>query len=237
VKQGRETGRVIGKSRGIRIAAAPVDAWRRLQNANIAVRRWRVRRYVAYVARHATNRDLASEHYYDKIYSEAVLYTRDIETRLAYLVGPRRAERIILAEGRRARRPFRSALLVFLGAGAQFGPLSLTSEGVLTTAAGCVLLVAGAIVGRHQTRRAIDGFFRNKKGSGSSVLGLLTPAGRRSAVRQERNFPASVLLEPYGESLVGRLREKPETIETALLLAEEFDGTISELLETARRLD
>lgn len=195
-----------------------------------------MRRYVAYVARHATNRDLASEHYYDKIYSEASLYAQGIETRLAYLVGVRRAEKIVLAEGRRARRPFRAAFLVVLVAGTQSGLLSLSSEGVLTTAIGCALLVTGAIVGRHRARQAIGGFFPSGNTSGSSVLGLLTPAGRRSAVRQEQNFPAGVLLEPYGESLIGRLCETHETLETALLLAEEFDGTVSELLETARRL-
>jgi hypothetical protein len=201
------------------------------------VRRWRVRRYVSYVARHATNRDLASEHYYDKIYSEAALYTRGIETRLAGLIGPRRAEKVILAEGRRARRPFRVAFLMVLGVGTQSGLLSLTGEGVLVGAVGCGLLVTGAVVGRYRAGRAIDGFSRNKSGAGTSVLGLLTPAGRRAAVRQEKNFPAWVLLEPYGESLMGRLRETPETLETALLLAEEFDGTITELLDTARRLD
>ena len=200
-------------------------------------RRWRMRRYRAFVARHAVRDDEAAEHYYDKIYSEAILYAQSVETRLACLVGAGRAERILLAESRRARAPFRIALLSWALTTWSLGLFVFSVTGVLNGAAGLVLLLVGTGTGRWRARRVINGFRERRGSSLCGVLDTLTPSGRRRALRRGAEFPAQVLLERCGQIILERIGADPATVETALLLAEEFDGTITELLDTARCLN
>jgi hypothetical protein len=203
-----------------------------------ALRNWRIRRWQAYLARHATSREPSADDYYDKMYRFYYEETALARSSLVDLVGEKTATSILLSESTRTRLPVRGAVFLwwlwFLGG----NPLLSVGRVIIAI----TLLVAVAGIGSSRGSRTVKRVFGDRRANfaenTTAVLDSLTGWGRRKALRRILEFPASTLTTGDRALLLSRLpRFSASELETVEKLAEEYDGTIGELLETARLLD
>lgn len=207
---------------------------RRYQN----LRNWRIRRWQAYLARHATSRDPAAEHYYDKAYNYYYEQTGRVHSDLSSLLGKRRATNILLSESVRTRLPGRLLRYTWWWFILTASPWSSIGRAITSL---CLLVVAIGVNSSNGARAAKRNFaaeYVRLDGDMTSVLKTLTPWGRRAVLRRTLEFPARTLTTGNRSLLLPGLPHLTEgEMETIEKLAEEYDGTLRELLETARLLD
>lgn len=204
------------------------------------IQRWRtarVQRFFRYVGARIAYGDPAWPNYFTKLALSAQdsLYQahRRLGERYSYAV----VDRLFLAQAWRVRlarhgvRALDGALFVMVVRN------ELPLSGVVAT----FLLVGAARAGSNalDSTRA-ETFYRHVTSNRDSAFDAFSARIRRRALRQGRHhLPASTLLDHPHRALVLRALglTTADLSETALALADEFDGTAYELLEAAAALE
>lgn len=195
---------------------------------------WRFRRWQAYLARHASRRDEGSEHYYNKIYNYNVEKAARVRTVLAELVGEKTATRLLLLDSWQTRLPWRVAYGTWLVTTAHTSAWGSLPGGVLAVFALVPVIALGNFTGERAAKRVVGNrspFYDDPL----AVLGSLNRTGRFLVRRNAKRLPAKVLATPghrYVRNVLSGL--SASELETVEKLSPEFEGTVGELLTTAK---
>lgn len=196
--------------------------------------RRRVERFFAAVAHTLANDDPASEHYYWKISSQKQVQFQRKREGLVAVLGADATDHMLGVLSRRTRAPRRIVVLTLILLWLAPEPFALGQAPLLMLGTPLALLLGSILLSRSKRRVAkllgsCDGY---------PLDDFLYGDIRRSVRRHSRHVPAAALSpHPQREVLAAHLGEHdPDTLEIAGKLAEEFDGTAVELLETARNL-
>lgn len=195
---------------------------------------WRFKRWQAYLARHASKRDEGSEHYYNKIYNYNIEKTARVRAELSELIGAKTATRLLLLDSWQTRLPWRTAYGAWLLTTTYTSAWTSLPGGVLAVFALVPVIALGNFTGERAAKRVLErhiSFYDDPL----AVLVTLNRTGRFIVRRNAKRLPAKVLAAPSRGHIRNVLSAlNANELETVEKLSPEFEGTVGELLTTAK---
>jgi hypothetical protein len=198
----------------------------------------------------ATRSDPASQHYWDKIYSQKLQHLTRLAETLGSYVGPELVWSRLSALSCRSHRMTIWLLALIPGHVLAQVFTAVTDMPRVLPTLGPVYLAGASIVGyvytgavcRRLHGRLVDaacmlGLEETAYEKQPAVTGVLGRSWRRALRRHAHHLPARAVMRSDLLALAARDHHVPDdVVEVARVLAADFDGTAHELLHTARRL-
>lgn len=181
-----------------------------------------------------------SEDYYNRLHNYNIEKAARVRDVLSELVGEKTAIRLLLLDSWQTRLPWRTVYGAWLITAIHTSAWRSLNGGLLAVVALVPVIMLGNYTGGRAAKRVVgihSPFYGAKVITDDplAVLGALNRTGRFIIRRNAKRLPANVLAAPgrrYVQNVLSGL--STSELETVEKLSPEFEGTVGELLTTAK---